>query len=103
MNSLFERNIWSDLMQWKQNYQRKPLIIRGARQVGKTTIIRQFGETYRHFIEFNLEKTENQKIIQQVDSAQRLIEVLSLQKNLSATEWKGTLRSLMKYRNLQKR
>ncbi|MBY5958187.1 AAA family ATPase [Membranicola marinus] len=91
MNSLFERNIWSDLMQWKQNYQRKPLIIRGARQVGKTTIIRQFGETYRHFIEFNLEKTENQRIIQQVDSAQRLIEVLSLQKNLSATEWKGTL------------
>ena len=40
----FLRNIYKGLEEWKNNDNHKPLVIRGARQVGKTTVIREFGE-----------------------------------------------------------
>ena len=48
-----ERKIDRYLLEWKQNPDRMPLIIRGARQVGKTYSIRQFGKSYKSFIEIN--------------------------------------------------
>ena len=39
-----KRLIYSNLLQWKDNLDRKPLVLLGARQVGKTYIINQFGE-----------------------------------------------------------
>lgn len=39
-----KRNIYSDLLKWKSDPYRKPLILQGARQVGKTYIIRHFGQ-----------------------------------------------------------
>ena len=39
-----KRLIYSNLMQWKDNPDRKPLVLLGARQVGKTYIINQLGE-----------------------------------------------------------
>ncbi|MBQ3801716.1 MAG: hypothetical protein II837_15660 [Treponema sp.] len=41
------------LREWKKTEGHLPLIVRGARQVGKTYSIRKFGETYRSFIEIN--------------------------------------------------
>ena len=41
-----ERLITQDLLDWKQRSNRKPLILQGARQVGKTYIIKQFGSRY---------------------------------------------------------
>ena len=38
------RKIMEKLIEWKNDKDRKPLILRGARQVGKTYIIKQFGE-----------------------------------------------------------
>ena len=38
------REIYSELLLWKNNPNRKPLIITGARQVGKTWIMREFGK-----------------------------------------------------------
>lgn len=43
------------LLQWKNSPGRKPLIVRGARQVGKTFAIRRLGKTFEHFVEINLE------------------------------------------------
>ena len=43
------------LLQWKHDHMRKPLLLRGARQVGKTYTIRQLGKTYESFVEINLE------------------------------------------------
>lgn len=40
------RDAMSDLIKWKDSSQRKPLIIRGARQVGKTWLMREFGRTH---------------------------------------------------------
>jgi predicted AAA+ superfamily ATPase len=42
---------------------RKPLIIRGARQVGKTTLIRDFAETYTHAIVLDLEKPADRRYL----------------------------------------
>ena len=38
------RDIYKQLIQWKLNGSRKPLILNGARQIGKTYILRKFGE-----------------------------------------------------------
>jgi predicted AAA+ superfamily ATPase len=43
------------LLQWKTNPHRKPLMLRGARQVGKTFAVRQLGLTFRTFVEVNFE------------------------------------------------
>lgn len=50
---MMKRKIDLYLQTWKQNPERKPLIVRGARQVGKTFSIREFGKSYKSFIEIN--------------------------------------------------
>lgn len=52
----FNRNIIQGLLQWKESVSHKPLVIRGARQVGKTTVINDFGKQFETFIPLNLEK-----------------------------------------------
>ena len=41
------------LIEWKNNPNKMPLIIKGARQIGKTDAVRNFGKSYKHFIEIN--------------------------------------------------
>ena len=48
-----KRKIDSFLMNWKQTEGHLPLIIRGARQIGKTYSIRKFGQSYKSYIEIN--------------------------------------------------
>lgn len=43
-------------MEWKDSPRRKPLLIRGARQVGKSSAVRQFGKCFKYFVEINLER-----------------------------------------------
>ena len=51
-----KRLIEAKLMAWKNNKERKPLILNGARQVGKTYILREFGENnYKNVVYVNLE------------------------------------------------
>lgn len=50
------RNIYKHLLNWKQSASRKVLLLRGARQVGKTFIVRELGLTFTHFLEVNFEK-----------------------------------------------
>ena len=52
----FKRLIDDKLLQWKDAPDRKPLLLRGARQVGKSTAVREFGRQFRYFLEINLEK-----------------------------------------------
>jgi hypothetical protein len=51
------------LKKWKEDPYRKPLIIRGARQIGKTFSVRQFGRQFANFVEINFEKTKEVKSI----------------------------------------
>lgn len=50
-----EREIFKDLLEWKESEDIKPLLIRGARQVGKTYIIKKLGKTFSGFVEVNFE------------------------------------------------
>ena len=50
------RNIFNHLLQWKADASRKVLLLRGARQVGKTFVVRELGKTFSSFIEVNFEK-----------------------------------------------
>lgn len=54
MEKMLRRKVDSYLTRWKQNADRKPLIIKGARQIGKTRSVEWFAErNYKYFIEIN--------------------------------------------------
>ena len=50
------RNIDSTLLGWKDDVFRKPMLLRGARQTGKTTAVRNFSKQFASFVELNFEK-----------------------------------------------
>ena len=61
---MFERDILASLKQWKNDTHRKPLVLRGARQVGKTFIIKQFAnEYYESIIYINFIENDSYKEI----------------------------------------
>lgn len=63
-----KREVINDLMKWKESENRKPLIIHGARQVGKTYIVKKFGkENYENLIYVNFE-TNRELSVQISDS-----------------------------------
>ena len=51
----FKRRIDQYLFEWKNSRNRKPLLVRGARQIGKSCSIRNFAKTFKYFIEINFE------------------------------------------------
>lgn len=55
----FKRNIDTQLLAWKESRNRKPLLVRGARQIGKSSSIRNFGRQFKYFIEVNFEAHPN--------------------------------------------
>ncbi len=62
---MLKRDINQELINWSEKASRKPLILRGARQVGKTTIVQRFGQQYDQFIELNLEKKADRDLFEQ--------------------------------------
>lgn len=58
-----KRHIDDYLLEWKNSIDRKPLLLRGARQVGKTTAIKHFGEQFEYFIEVNFEKQKDLSLL----------------------------------------
>ena len=52
-----KRTIDSHLKEWADDSEHKPLLLRGARQIGKTTAVRHLAECFESFIEINFEKT----------------------------------------------
>ena len=54
-----KRFILDELIKWKNSKYRKPLILKGARQIGKTYILKQFGEeNYENVAYFNFDHDE---------------------------------------------
>jgi len=73
------RNIEHHFIQWKNNLDKKPLIVRGPRQVGKTYSIRNLGASFEYFLEINFEEHQNIKTFFDGDlSPQAICEKLSL-------------------------
>ena len=75
-----KRNAIDKLIQWKSDPERKPLILRGARQVGKTWLMKEFGKSeYGSFVYFNFDEEEELKsIFEKNKNPHRIVELLSL-------------------------
>lgn len=78
---MFNRTLYAELIKWKTKTQRLPLILRGARQTGKTTLIKAFGQEFKHFIYLNLEDFDTRKLFSpSFSETLRLIELKSSRK-----------------------
>ncbi|MFT6746835.1 MAG: putative AAA+ superfamily ATPase [Glaciecola sp.] len=87
----FNRHILTELTAWKVDTNRKPLILRGARQVGKTTLVKQFSKTYEYRILLNLEKEADLKYFQKTDDVSVIVESLFVANNIPSTSIDDTL------------
>ncbi len=82
------RDAYDKLLNWKASKHRKPLLIRGARQVGKTTLIRQFAKEFSNYIELTLEKEADRNLFERTDEISKLLSSIYLLKQ--STPDKGT-------------
>lgn len=75
-----KRDIMEALLKWKQRPSRKPLIIQGARQIGKTWIMKKFGkECFDYVAYFNLESSEELcREFENTKNPRRLVDILRL-------------------------
>ena len=74
---MLKRKIDQFLLDWKKDVNRNPLVIYGARQIGKTTSIRNFGKTYKNFIEINFISNPEYKDAFQTFDVNKIIARLS--------------------------
>ena len=75
-----ERNAIEALKQWKEDRERKPLVLKGARQVGKTWLMKEFGKKhYKNYVYLNFDEEEELRtIFQNNKNPKRIIELLSM-------------------------
>ncbi len=75
-----KRNAIQNMINWKNDEERKPLVLRGARQVGKTWLMKEFGRScYQSCVYFNFDEEEELKSIFETNkNPQRIIELLSM-------------------------
>lgn len=74
-----KRFILEDLNKWKESKYRKPLILRGARQVGKTWAMREFGKSFDSVAYFNFdENVEYKQFFETTKDVFRIMQNLSL-------------------------
>ena len=74
------RNAIQELITWKSSEDRKPMVLKGARQVGKTWLMKEFGQNYYDsYVYFNFDEEDELKSIFEANkNPQRIIELLSL-------------------------
>ncbi len=79
-----ERDILTYLERWKNDVQRKPLVLQGARQTGKTWVMREFGRRfYESVAEFNFDKIpELSEIFKKTKDVRRIVNELALFTNV---------------------
>ena len=75
-----KRDISNELLVWKEQPKRKPLVLKGVRQCGKTYILKEFGEeNYSHVAYFNFEETKSlSSIFEQDYDVKRILFELGL-------------------------
>ncbi|MEZ4828973.1 MAG: AAA family ATPase [Bacteroidia bacterium] len=75
---MIHRDLYSYLQKWKTSSSSLPLILRGARQVGKTTLIHELGKTYDQYLYFNLERKADINLFENVSDIDKTIQLLFL-------------------------
>lgn len=76
-----KRTIDGDLLKWKESERRKPLLLRGARQVGKSSTVRELGKQFDSFVEINFErdklKYSTNEVFERTSDPKRICDDLS--------------------------
>lgn len=88
---MFNRRINNELEAWLNRPNRKPLIIRGARQVGKTTVVNQFARRFDQYIYLNLEHTEDKAPFIRFENMELLLQNLFFLKGQQLSKRNDTL------------
>lgn len=83
---MFKRLLSSQLEQWFNKPGRKPLILRGARQVGKTTLVSLFAKRFKQTIQLNLERKEDRELFEQNYTIHELLDAIFFLKNKDRQE-----------------
>jgi len=78
----YPRKAYHELLAWKESSRRKPLVLRGARQVGKSTLVREFSREYPSFIEVNLERGTDRRVFER-ENVKEIAEILMIRENVS--------------------
>lgn len=88
---MFYRKASENLVNWKNSSSRKPLVIRGARQVGKTTLVNEFSRNYEQYLYINLEKAEYKNLFLEYTDIEEITQHLFFKHNLRWSERANTL------------
>jgi uncharacterized protein len=88
---MFKRTILQELDKWAKKKNRKPLVIRGARQVGKTTVVNQFAQNFDQYIYLNLELPADRKPFKNFKDLETLVQTIFFEKNKEYSKRKNTL------------
>ena len=73
---MIHRKIITELNSWKNKLDRKPLILRGARQVGKTTVVQDFSSQFDVFLSLNLEILADRNLFEANEDVHQLIRAI---------------------------
>ena len=66
----------TDLLEWKESVNPKPIVLRGARQVGKTTLVRMLGAEFDVFFELNLERKSDRDLFERYENVHELLKAI---------------------------
>ena len=88
---MFQREIEGRLARWAGQRNRKPLLLRGARKVGKTVAVRRFGECFDCFIELNLEQASDREPFNHGLEVEELFQAIVLRKHARPVEGRTLL------------
>ena len=79
---MYERQLIHQLRKWSQKQTHKPLVIRGARQVGKSTLVQEFGREFDVYIEVNLELSDDASIFLKTDNVFEIWQYLCIKNHV---------------------
>jgi predicted AAA+ superfamily ATPase len=88
---MFYRKIIDEFDQWLHNPERKPLVLRGARQVGKTTVVHEWSRRFKQYIHLNLELPEDRALFQDFKNMSVLMQQIFFSRNKSLALKEDTL------------
>lgn len=88
---MYERQLIIQLRKWSKKDNHKPLVIRGARQVGKSTLVKEFGREFDVFIEVNLELSDDAMIFRKTDKVLDIWQYLCLRNHIISDSSKRML------------
>lgn len=82
-----KRLLYNSLIEWKHKKDRKPLVLNGARQVGKTWLLNEFAKSeYKKYVLFSLDRDKNaRKIFEEADNTEQILRNLSVLSGIDIT------------------